>query len=341
MKLKYSLILLASAAFASCQDFLDRYPLEEPASSEFYSNEDELTLAVNGAYRSLYWLSNDDVPYQLFIDGATDIVYIRGTYANMTDMRRGEGSAETATFKTIWDTFYGYIARCNNLLDNMHNARGRVSETFYNRIEAQARFLRAYNYFYLVNLYGDVPFAEHVLDWQQPRLPKSPKAEIVARLYADLDFAKDHLPAKWTGNDAGRATRGAAFGLKARIALYANDYETAAAAADSVIQSKAYEIYPSYEKLFRHSGAGSSEAMLYMPFLLGTQTNQIPKYVGTRLANCYSIIVPTQVLVDMYQWHRRPTHRPVAGIRPEETLRKPRPAAGLLDTLPRPVACGL
>ena len=63
MKLKYSLILLASAAFASCQDFLDRYPLEEPASSEFYSNEDELTLAVNGAYRSLYWLSNDDVPY--------------------------------------------------------------------------------------------------------------------------------------------------------------------------------------------------------------------------------------------------------------------------------------
>ena len=41
--------------------------------------------------------------------------------------------------------------------------------------------------------------------------------------------------------------------------------------------------------------------MLYMPFLLGTQTNQIPKYVGTRLANCYSIIVPTQVLVDMYQ----------------------------------------
>ena len=152
MKLKYSLILLASAAFASCQDFLDRYPLEEPASSEFYSNEDELTLAVNGAYRSLYWLSNDDVPYQLFIDGATDIVYIRGTYANMTDMRRGEGSAETATFKTIWDTFYGYIARCNNLLDNMHNARGRISETFYNRIEALARFLRAKNSFYLVNL---------------------------------------------------------------------------------------------------------------------------------------------------------------------------------------------
>ncbi len=301
MKFKYSLILLAAAALASCQDFLDRYPLEEPASSEFYSNEDELTLAVNGAYRSLYWLSNDDVPYQLFIDGTTDIVYIRGTYANMTDMRRGEGSAETATFKTIWDTFYGYIARCNNLLDNMHNAQGRVSETFYNRIEAQARFLRAYNYFYLVNLYGDVPFAEHVLDWQQPRLPKTPKEEIVARLYADLDFAKDHLPAKWTGNDEGRATRGTAFGLKARIALYNNDYETAAAAADSVIKSKAYEIYPSYEKLFLHNGSGSSEAMLYMPFLLGTQTNQIPKYVGTRLANCYSIIVPTQVLVDMYQ----------------------------------------
>ena len=49
MKFKYSLILLASVTLSSCQDFLDRYPLEEPASSEFYSNEDEPTSSTSGA----------------------------------------------------------------------------------------------------------------------------------------------------------------------------------------------------------------------------------------------------------------------------------------------------
>ena len=112
MKLKYSLILLASAAFASCQDFLDRYPLEEPASSEFYSNEDELTLAVNGAYRSLYWLSNDDVPYQLFIDGATeqphdgsytidDIQYTNERCASLYEYCNEEGTIDLYSIREI------------------------------------------------------------------------------------------------------------------------------------------------------------------------------------------------------------------------------------------------
>lgn len=301
MKYRALIILFTFIGLSSCQDILEKYPLDAPPSATFFSNEKELTLAVNGAYRSLYWLSNDNVPYQLYIEGATDIVWIRGDGANMQTIQRGEATAETSVFKSIWELYYGYISRCNNILDNMHHAKEYVSEDFYNRIEAEAKFLRAYNYFYLINLYGDVPFVTTLLDWQNPYLSKTPKNEIIEQLFEDLDFAKDHLPWIWGSENAGRVTKGAAFGLKARIALLDNRFEVAKIAADSVIQSKKYEIHPTYKNLFLHAGSNSKEIMLYMPFLLGLQTNQIPRYIGTRSAPGYSIIVPTQTLVDMYQ----------------------------------------
>lgn len=71
---KLIILFTACIALVSCHDILDRYPLEGPPSATFFSNEDELTLAINGAYESLYWLSNANVPYQMFLEGATDIV---------------------------------------------------------------------------------------------------------------------------------------------------------------------------------------------------------------------------------------------------------------------------
>ena len=117
---KLIILFTACIALVSCHDILDRYPLEGPPSATFFSNEDELTLAINGAYESLYWLSNANVPYQMFLEGATDIVYVRGNYANMDVIRIGQATASTAVFQSVWDTFYNNISRCNNILDNMH-----------------------------------------------------------------------------------------------------------------------------------------------------------------------------------------------------------------------------
>ena len=295
------LVVWMCIGLVSCTDILDLKPLEAPEDKSFFSTREELTLALNGAYRSLYWLSNDNVPYQLFVEGATDLVYIRGDFANMTTVQAGQATASTSVFQGVWETFYSNIARCNNLLANMVRAKENVDETFYQQVEAQAKFLRAYNYFYLTSLYSDVPFVTEPLDWRNPNIPKTARRDIVNQLYEDLGFAKDHLPWQWQGAEYGHVTKGAALGLKARIALINGDYEIARDAADSVIQSGEYAIYPSYEKLFRHSGSMASEIMLFMPFLAGIQTNQIPRYIGTRGAPGYSVIVPTQTLVDMYR----------------------------------------
>ena len=251
---KLIILFTACIALVSCHDILDRYPLEGPPSATFFSNEDELTLAINGAYESLYWLSNANVPYQMFLEGATDIVYVRGNYANMDVIRIGQATASTAVFQSVWDTFYNNISRCNNILDNMHRAKENVSETFYNRIEAEAKFLRAYNYFYLTSLYGDVPFVEHMLDWKNPLLPKTPVRKIIDAMYADLDSAFKSVPRICSDKQYNRITQGAVMGLKARMALVNNDMDVAAEAAWTVISSGVYSVYDSYEYLFLYDG---------------------------------------------------------------------------------------
>lgn len=300
-KLFHSLSLISLLSLGSCVSLLDQYPKNGPSTSNFYSNEAELTIAANAVYNTLYWMSNQDVQYQLYLDGATDQVYIRGTYAGMDVIQAGQANSQTGVFGTIWSHFYTRIARANNLLDNMLRAKDAVSQEFYDQIRAQVLTLRAYNYSYLVFLFGDVPYIDHFLSWDAPQVHRTRREVIIGHLYEDLDWAAEHLPAVWDPANRGRVTSGFALGLKARIALYNGDYAEAAEAAGKVIAAKTYSIHPDYGQLFTHKGKLSPEIILSVQYLTNVQVNANAKYIGTRLSNGYSIIVPTQNLVDTYQ----------------------------------------
>src|SRR5699024_4613880 len=98
----------------------------------------ELMLALDGAYEGLYWESSA-TPYPIWFDSSTDISFNRGDYAGMYAIQTGEFSTETETCYSIWSALYTRIARCINILSNLHNARDVVSEDTYNQIEAQAK----------------------------------------------------------------------------------------------------------------------------------------------------------------------------------------------------------
>src|SRR5690606_25840206 len=114
----------------------------------------------------------------------------------------------------------------------------------YNRIEAEAIFLRAYSYTYLVALYGDVPFVTKMLSLEEGQMPKTDRNIIIEQLFEELDYAAISLPRTWTGKDEGRITKGAAYGLKARLALWTGHHDVAAASAKDVIDLGVYSIYP-------------------------------------------------------------------------------------------------
>ena len=298
---KIILFLAMAAGCCSCNGFLDRVPPTGPSNENYYSTEEELTLALNSAYTQFYWHSSHEVQYLIFMEGATDLVYDRGDYASMLTIRLGGANAETNAFNGLWKQLYKRLTYSNQILDNMHRAKENVTEQFYNQTEAQARFLRAYTYFYLTTLWGDVPYIDHVLDWNESKVSKMKAEKVREKIYEDLEFAATYLPKEWPATDYGRATKGAAYALKARLALYHDEWELAAEAAKKCMELNVYELNDNYGDLFLHKGEGCKEVVLAVDYLENIQINQHPRYIGTRLSGGYAVAVPMQTLVDMYQ----------------------------------------
>lgn len=298
---KAFLSLILMICIGACSDILDLESLTEPTDATFFSNEQELDLALTGVYNSVIWRGGYQLPMQVNMDnGATDIGLVRGGFSGFDELGSGTHSASTGGFSSNYSHLYRGIGRANNLLQNMDRAKDIVPEATFNEIRAQALVLRAYFYHYLMELYGDVPFTESLAKSpEEALLPRTPKAEIADILLADLQTAAGLLPD--TQSDPGRITSGFALGLRARIALYNNKYAEAASSAKAVMDKGTYSLHQNYEELFGQAGQNSNEIMFTMPFQEGFATTQFPLAQGSRNKGAFSTVVPTQSIVDSYE----------------------------------------
>lgn len=237
----------AALAMASCAD-LDRYPLDQGSSETWFTTPTEYEMAVNDMYRSEWWpLAKeawaDDYIYRKI--AGPDIV--DGTLNSETNTA---GSVQLATF---WTYQYKAIVRSNTIIANI--ARGDaagVNADLLRSYEAQARFARAAHYAMLVFTFGDVVYVEDATTIEESyTMSRTPKSEIIPRIYEDFDFAGNNLAESNSGKQI--ATAGAAWALKARYALYFGDYAVAAEAAKKVIalaDKGVYRLAPDYGAYF-------------------------------------------------------------------------------------------
>jgi len=297
----FILLLIVLIVGACDKQILDLHSLTQPVSSTFFTNENELELALTGTYNSLIRLDYV-VPYQMAMDnGGSDIGISRG--CGFDNLGAGSQSATTWTFQDIYSFYYTGIGRANNLLLNMKRAKNVVPEDRYLEIQAQALALRAYYYHYLTEFFGDVPYIDFIASSpKEGLLPRTAKSTIADSMIADLQTASLSLPLTWS--DRGRITKGTALGLRARIALYNGRYAEAAASAKAVMDiegTAGYSLYPDYEGLFQRAGEGCSEIMLSMPFKDGFLTSDYGVVIGSRNCGAYTVEVPTQSMVDSYE----------------------------------------
>jgi hypothetical protein len=292
------MVLLLGTIFTGCQDLLNKNPSDQPSSIEFYSNEEELEMAVNGIYTVLWNFESRNLPIGAELDNTTDIGFHRS--GHVKTIAQGGHSSTNAIIAASWDRLYAGIGKVNTLLDNMTKAEENVSEEFYARIQAEARFLRAFCYFYLTELWGDVPLLVTTPSLDEAEMGRTPKSDVVEQIIADLDFAADNLPVSWSGNNEGRATQGAAYALKSRVALYNERYSVAASTAQQVMNLNEYSLYPDYEELFQYEGEGNAEAIFTVPYQRGVHDHNIPFRMGTRNTGGVSTDVPSQFMIDSY-----------------------------------------
>ena len=230
---KYLSIIAAAllmGSFSSCSDFLDRYPLEELSDKGFWKTEQDAEMAVSNLYNVLPTWDTDEA-----INSDDAVHGIKWAAGNQS-----KGVYDSSDYG--WSGEYGYIRQANLVLEKIQKMD--LSEDAYKKLEGQARFFRAYTYFTLIRSFGAVPYIDKPLELTDvENITRTPKDEVYAKVMEDFDIAIANLPVQWDETNSGRITKGAAMAMKARAALYYNNWETAMTEAKNVMDLGQYELY--------------------------------------------------------------------------------------------------
>lgn len=297
----YFVIALCMLMPTGCKkDYLDKLPLSGPSDASFYSNQDELMLGLFGCYKSLNFEAKTERPWPVILDVTTDIDWNRSAHA-MQDIGKGSYASDNASILIFWREYYQGIGRCNFLLDNIDRVKSKITPELYAQVTAEARFLRAINYHYLIEMFGGVPLITHVVKLENSQVPRNTKKEVADFVIKEMDAAAKDLPLTQDANNTGRATKGAALAIEARTALYNGDYPAAAAAAKAVMDLKTYKLNPDFAQLFTYAGQNSTEIIFALQYLKGVITHGTPNFLTSRMAGGVSNEIPPQSMVDAYE----------------------------------------
>lgn len=170
----------------------------------------------------------------------------------------------------IWTTTYSYIYQCNDLIAGLTGNKS-LTLTLKNQLLGEAYFLRAFSYFYLVNLYGDVPLITSTDYVKNETKPRTQVKEVYDQMINDLTTAQGLLTDKYfTTIDSlsrVRVNRLAVKALLARVYLYNSLWDKAATEATAVIESGMYQLETDLAETFRYH---SKEAILQFMTIMDT-----------------------------------------------------------------------
>lgn len=259
-----TIVFLMLIAVSGCkQDLLDITPLDKINPDAFFNNEKEAEIALTGVYSAIdeMWIS---------FDAMADDMFDPYPWEGPTDIGRGVYGSTSGYIKWKWEGNYKGIARANLFIASIEVAT--VPEASKTRMVGEAKFLRAFWYADLADFYEDVPLILAPQALEEANIAKSSKADVVAAVLADLDAAAAALPDSYSGGDIGRATKGAALALKAKVLLYNERWADAATAAKSVM-SLGYSLYPDYEGIFQVAAENNSEVIFDVQYIKDNRQN--------------------------------------------------------------------
>ena len=287
---KIIIYILTGLLFTGCSK-LDLQPLSQGSSENWYSTETEFEMAVNDLFREVFWPRDNDL--------WSDDLSFRG---EVNAMVAGTLNAETGTVESRWNDDYKAIARATKIIENIEKVRGMISDAKLLQYEANAKFVRAARYADLISHWGDVPLLKNTLTLEEAyQQGRSSREDVLNFIYEDYDFAIANLPQSYGSAGNRYGTKGAALALKARIALYMQDYTTARDAAKACIDLNQYTLHPDFRTQFLTSTKNSPETIFAIPrsVELGFFEDET-KYYISRLAGGFGSRNPTYGLFSAF-----------------------------------------
>lgn len=296
---------VALMSLGSCSDeFLEVFPEDKITSANFPENEQDIELLVNGTYALLRETSiyNQGLFGFGILDGATPNGFNWGNtpIAKIGNGQLSSGDGQIVTFR--WTRCYAIIFRANYLIQVLEEVE--MAESAKSAYLGDAHFLRGLAYSILADSYGGVPIVDAALSTEDARsIARSSTAETWAKAISDYDIAIQN--SKVEADKLGRVTKGAALGLKMRAYLYQNKYEEVLAIVDQIDALGVYDLFPSYEGLFRLENENNQEVLFDVQYISGenSQGSLHDQFCGTGTGSWTrgSRYVPTDHLVNAYE----------------------------------------
>ncbi|WP_154856576.1 RagB/SusD family nutrient uptake outer membrane protein [Cyclobacterium xiamenense] len=302
-----SLVMLTSVV--SCDEKLEQFPTNAFASGTFWNSESNALIALTGMYRGNINYGTQVVPSDwwtycgiVFLEFATDNAYDRrgdnSTYNRLTD---GTLLPNNNVVNGYWQGSYRRIAITNDFLENIDNVA--MPEEKRERMKSEARFLRATQYFYLSQFWGDVPLVTSTLTPDEANtVLKSPKSEIVDFTIRELEEAVAGLPrfSDIPSSEIGRASKQAALAFLGRLFLAEKRYQEASAVYQQIINYGDNIIDSEYGPLFNTQNENSSENIFSVQFVPGLAPNAMPQHAYPAASSGWHIINPLGSLAEEY-----------------------------------------
>lgn len=313
------LALFIAIILGACSD-LEEDPIGLLAPEGFFKSSADVEAAIYGAYGRMAsdqaWGGETQQALMLL----SDMVDVGAPW---TALQNHEVSGFTLTSThyysiLMWKRMYDIIGAANIAIDGAKLIE--ADEEIKQKLEAEARVIRAYIYYVSVRLFGDIPYLEEAVSEPEKvsTISKTSEADIYQNIIADLKFGIEHLPMKYSNNVRTRATAGAAATILSSVYLTLENWQEAYNYSKWVIDRAdelGYGLVVDYQDLFRAEiQDGMSEHIFSVDFLGGKRHSDnddiIPPLTGNNFTGGWSILIPSMAVYT--RWDAKDYRRKVS-----------------------------
>lgn len=258
MKHTYAVLILLGLTCLSCSDdFLNPLPDTAITIESFFQSDDDVLAGIVGIYDAIQGVNENTNTNNTEVNRGVQFEYLLTEHrsdntrsatleGSKADFHRYVVNPNNVQSEDYWASMYEVIFRANNILDFIDQADEENQASY----AAEAKFLRAYAYFNLVRLFGDVPLVTSVVvpDDKESLFTRVATATVYAQIVEDLQEAAANLD----NSSKSRASRAAAQGLlaKAYLSQPSPNYAAAQQLCETIINSGEFSLMPNFNDVF-------------------------------------------------------------------------------------------
>lgn len=257
---KIACLLLLCISVAACEDFLEiDLPNNKMMSETVFNDEGSAESAVQGVYNQLsqaYFAAG----------GANSVTVLAGLSADnlittiyapkLQQFEQNEIAIQNPGSYDVWASTYNIIYQSNAVIEGLETSTG-IPDDMRDQMMGEVKFIRGYVYFYLVNLYGEVPLILSTDYHINATISSSPVEMIYNQILEDLQTAKELLLETGQAENRLRANAHTVKALLARVYLYQKDWAAAEELSTEVIQSGSFQLEEELNEVFLANSTGA------------------------------------------------------------------------------------